>query len=119
MSTEKTHYAKTQASKRSYRVFYNDELVLESEGAIELSEHYDGRDFAPVIYFPESVVSILRTSESDLSTFCPIKGNARYLGFRDASNCIWCYPEPYPQVGQIKNHYAFDQSKGFRVEATD
>lgn len=115
MSAEKIHNAKTRTSDRTYRVFFNDELILESNQAIELNEHYDGKDFAPVIYFPESVVSTLQTSKTDHSSHCPIKGDASYLNFRNAANSIWYYPEPYPQVSQIKNHYAFSQSQGFRV----
>lgn len=116
MSTEKTHYAKTRACDRSYRVYFNDELILESNQAIELNEHYDGKDFPPVIYFPESAISTLQTSRTDHSTYCPIKGDARYLSFRDAANSIWYYPDPYAQVSQIKNYYAFSQGQGFRVE---
>ncbi|MCP4388866.1 MAG: DUF427 domain-containing protein [Gammaproteobacteria bacterium] len=116
MAADKTHYAKTRASDQTFNLYFNDDLILESNQAIELSEHYDGKDFAPVIYFPESVVSVLPTSRSDFSTFCPIKGEASYLSFRDSANSIWYYPEPFPQVSQIKGYYGFSQSKGFRVQ---
>ncbi len=117
MSKARSHCAKTEASDQNFQVFFDGELILESNQAIKLDEHFDGRDFEPVIYFPESVISILPTSGSDRSTHCPIKGDASYLNFREAANSIWCYREPYAQVSQIKNHYAFDQSKGFRVSA--
>lgn len=117
MSKARAHSAKTEASDRNFQVFFNGELILESNQAIKLDEHYDGRDFEPVIYFPESLISTLPTSASDRSTHCPIKGDASYLNFREVENGIWCYREPYAPVSQIKNHYAFDQSKGFRVSA--
>ena len=115
MSEEKAHYAKTEASDQTYRVFFDNELILESSQAIKLDEHYDGNDFPSVIYFPESAIEMLDTSESEFSTHCPIKGDATYRNFQTIENSIWCYREPYPQVCQIKGHYAFDQSKGFRI----
>lgn len=115
MNEEKSHYANTETSDQTYQVFFDEELILQSNQAIKLDEHYDGKDFASVIYFPESVISALSTTSSDLVTHCPIKGDASYLNYREVANSIWCYKDPYPQVGQIKNHYGFDQSKGFRV----
>lgn len=118
MGEEKAHYAKTRSSDRNYRVFFKDELILESNQALELIEHYDGKDFPTVVYFPEAAVSALLTSKSDHSSYCPIKGEASYLNYRDAIDGIWYYPEPYSQVGLIKNHYGFILGKGFRIEAT-
>jgi uncharacterized protein (DUF427 family) len=115
MNEERAHYANTEASDQTYQVFFNQALILESSQAIKLDEHYDGKDFASVIYFPESVLSELGVTRSDLTTHCPIKGDASYLNYRDIANSIWCYQDPYPQVDQIRNHYAFDQSKGFRI----
>jgi len=115
MSEDKTHYAKTEASTQTYRVFYGEELILESNQVIELKEYYQGKAAAPVVYFPESAISSLQTSSSNHMTHCPIKGDAAYLNFRNASNGIWFYPQPLSSVGQIRNHYAFDLSQGFRV----
>lgn len=115
MSETKMHYASTEASNQTYQLYYDGELILESDQAVELKEHYQGQDFAPVIYFPESVISTLDTTNSDRVTHCPIKGDAAYLSYREATNGIWFYPRPLAPVSQIKNHYAFDQSKGFRV----
>ncbi len=39
MSEEKAHYAKTEASDQTYQVFFNQELILESNQAIKLDEH--------------------------------------------------------------------------------
>ncbi|MDH3388912.1 MAG: DUF427 domain-containing protein [Gammaproteobacteria bacterium] len=115
MTEAKTHYATTQASDDTYRVFYGEALILESNRVIELNEHYAGKDYAAVIYFPASAFSALETVQTDKSTHCPIKGDASYWSYRDSVNGIWCYQEPLPQVRQIKNHYAFDQTRGFRV----
>jgi uncharacterized protein (DUF427 family) len=115
MSEEKTHFAKTAAADQTYQVFFNQEPILESNQAIELNEHYGGKDFDTVIYFPESDISTLRRLKTDRTTHCPIKGDASYWNYRDAENGIWSYQEPLTQVSQIKKHFAFDQSKGFRV----
>jgi len=115
MTEEKAHFAKTTASDRTYQVFFDQELILESNHAIELDEHYDGRDFDTVIYFPESDIAALQSFKTGRTTHCPIKGDASYWCYRDVENGIWSYQTPLPQVGRIKNHYAFDKSKGFRV----
>lgn len=115
MPQEKPHYASTRPSNRRYRVYLGEELLLESDQALELSEHYDGRDFEAVIYFPPAVIDGLETGSSELSTFCPIKGHASYRSFRDLSDCIWYYADPLPDVEAIRDHFAFDQGKGFRI----
>jgi uncharacterized protein (DUF427 family) len=115
MSKEKAHFVKTAAADQTYQVFCNKELILQSNHAIELVEHFDGKDFDTVIYFPESDFSTLQTLKTDRTTYCPIKGDASYWNYQDAENGIWSYQEPYPQVRQIKNHYTFARSKGFRV----
>ncbi len=115
MSAEKVHFAKTSTSDRSYQVFFEQELILESNHAIELDEHYDGKDFGTVIYFPEPDIAALQILKTGRTTHCPIKGDASYWSYREAENGIWSYQEPLPQVGRIKNHYAFDKAKGFRV----
>ena len=117
MIREKAHYATTRRSSRNYRVFFGGELLLESSQAIELREHYDGKDFESVIYFPAAVIERLDTEASGLSTFCPIKCHASYLDFRGVPSGIWYYANPVTGVGSIRGHVAFDPGKGFRVIA--
>ena len=117
MPQEKSHYANTRPSSRNHRVYLGDELLLESRQAIEMNEHYDGKDFDTVIYFPAAAIEDLDTRKTDLSTFCPIKGHASYLDFRDLHNCIWYYADPLPSVEAIRDHIAFDQARGFRIVA--
>ena len=52
MSENKIHYAKTAFNDQVYQVFYNDEFILESHQTIEVTEHYNGKAYPPVIYFP-------------------------------------------------------------------
>lgn len=115
MSDKKVHFAKTESSNKTYQVFYNNELILESDKIVKLNEHYDGKDAPPVIYFPDSAISTLETSKTEHSTHCPIKGDASYWSYKDAADGIWSYENPNQNVNQIKQHFGFDQKKGFRV----
>lgn len=119
MSEARNHYATTQPARRRYRVILAGRAIVESDAAIELREHYGGKDYDPVIYFPETAVAGLETTASSRITHCPIKGDASYLNFGDVDDAIWCYREPLPGVAAIANHYAFDPGKGFRVVADD
>ena len=116
MSEKKVHYAKAKASDKTYQVFYNREPILESNQVVELVEHYDGKDFPAVIYFPESAISALETIKTEYSTNCTIKGEASYRSYKDAENGIWSYENPLDDMAQIKSHFAFDRKKGFQVK---
>ena len=115
MKQEKEHFARAELSQLTYRVYFRDELILESNQAVRLEEHYDGSDYPAVIYFPAETLARLETIRINHSTFCPIKGDASYRSYLDADNGIWCYEDPLPEVELIKNRFAFDQGKGFRV----
>lgn len=119
MSGSATHYATTRPAERKYRVIFDGRAILETGSAVELREHYDGRDFDPVIYFPADAIAGLETSASARVTHCPIKGDASYLNYRAVADALWCYRDPRDEVEAIRDHYAFDQSKGFRVLAAD
>ncbi len=116
MSNDKVHYATTEESDRVYQVFYESELILESNEVVKLTEHYDGKDFPPVIYFPLTALSNLKMSRTELTTTCPIKGSASYWSYKEAENGIWSYENPLQDVGRIKAYFGFDQKKGFRIK---
>lgn len=119
MGVATAHYARTEPSDLTYQVFFNEDLILECSQVVKLEEHYDGKDFDPVIYFPSAAISALEIVGTEFSTHCPIKGDASYWSYRDASNGIWSYQEPLSQVDSIRGHFAFNQSKGFRVVVSD
>jgi len=114
LSNDKVHYAKTEELNQTYQVFYKNELILESNKIIKLNEHYDGKDFPAVIYFPS--LSGMETSKTDLSTSCSIKGEASYWSYKEADNGIWSYENPKSEMNQIKGFFAFEQKKGFEVK---
>lgn len=117
MQRDKPHYARIEESDLVHRVFYRDEQIVETDRALRLEEHYDGKDYPAVVYFPADALEQLATVRTERSTHCPIKGDASYWSYRDADNGIWCYEDPLPQVALIKNRFAFDQNRGFRVTA--
>ncbi len=119
MSEPRSHYATTRPAARGYRVEFDGRSIVESHDAIELREHYAGKDYPPVVYFPAAAIAGLETSASARTTHCPIKGDASYLNCGDVVDAIWCYREPLAGVAAIEDHYAFDPGKGFRVVAVD
>ncbi len=116
MSNDKVHYAKTEDTDRVYQVFYESDLILESNEVVKLKEHYDGKDFPPVIYFSLSSLSDLEMSRTELTTTCPIKGSASYWSYKEAKNGIWSYENPIQDMNRIKAYFGFDQKKGFRIK---
>jgi uncharacterized protein (DUF427 family) len=48
---------------------------------------------------------------SDLSTYCPYKGDASYYSIivdpDRGTDAVWFYDQPYAAVAEIKNHVAF------------
>jgi len=116
MSEKKAHYAKLENLVQTYQVFYKNEVILESNQVVKLKEHYDGKDFPVVIYFPRSALSVLEITRTDLSSHCPIKGEASYWSYQGAESGIWSYENPLQGMDQIKNHFGFDLKKDFRVE---
>jgi uncharacterized protein (DUF427 family) len=109
------HYALTERSVDRYQLFLGEELLLESDQVIVLAEVYQDKRYPEVIYFPPSALVSLHIAESVKRSFCPIKGYASYWNYRDRQNCVWSYQDPLAGVIQIKNHFAFDQSQGFRI----
>lgn len=116
MTEQKKHFAKITSSKSTYQVYYNQDLLLESNQVLELIEQNDGRVYPTVIYFPDTVISRLDTQPTTLVTHCPIKGDANYRSYERAENGIWSYDHPIGGVELLKDHVAFDQNKGFNVK---
>ncbi len=113
MTTDPSHYAEIKPSDKTWQVFFQDELLLESDEALELHEHHQGRHFDPVIYFPS--VDDMKITRTEHSTHCPIKGDASYWSFAGTDNAIWSYLDPMPEVSAIRGFDGFMASSGFEV----
>ena len=96
------HYATTELVQDAFEVWLDGQLVMQTDRAAVLREYYDGRELAAVCYFPPAAMTGLETSMSASTSFCPIKGTATYLNYRDIPNAIWCYRDPIAGVAAIR-----------------
>jgi len=72
------------------------------------------------IYFPPESVKREYFRDSDTDSECPWKGHADYydvvVGGKVNNDAAWYYPDPKPAAKQIKEHVAFERSKGVQIE---
>ena len=91
-------------------------ILVESRNALSLSEgSYDD-----VIYFPREDVAMAFLDDSDHSSHCPHKGDARYYSIATKSgtieNAAWSYDTPKEDVARIAGHIAFYTGDQVTVE---
>jgi len=91
-------------------------VIGESRDALELTE---GENPA-VIYFPRADIAMAFLEESDRTSHCPHKGDARYYSIVTKShtleNAAWSYEDPKPDAADIKDHVAFYTGERVAVE---
>ncbi len=91
-------------------------VIGESTNALELQEG----DYPPVIYFPRADIATAFLDESDHTSHCPHKGDARYFSIvtksKTLENTVWSYEDPKESVSRIKDHLAFYTSENVTVE---
>jgi uncharacterized protein (DUF427 family) len=85
--------------------------IVDTRRALVLRE----ADYPPILYVPRFDTDMSALERSELTTYCPYKGDCRYfsipLGGDKSRNAVWTYEEPYPAVKGIKDHLAFYQSR--------
>jgi uncharacterized protein (DUF427 family) len=93
------------------RVMWNGSVIAEGDRY----EMVEGN-----VYFPPESLNREYLRDSDTHSNCPWKGKASYYNLvmeeevnRDAA---WYYSDPKPAAEKIKDHVAFDRSKGVQVE---
>lgn len=100
----------------TYVVRAGGAVLGESRKALELSEG----DYPPVIYFPRDDIAMAFLDDSDHSTNCPFKGDARYFSIvtksKTIDNAVWSYENPKEDVARIKDHLAFYVTDEVTVE---
>jgi uncharacterized protein (DUF427 family) len=83
------------------------QLVAQTRHALKLAE----ASYPPVYYIPKSAVSMELLERTDLTTYCPYKGDCNYFsipsGGAKSVNAVWTYESPYDAVAAIKDHLAF------------
>jgi len=82
-------------------------IIADSREALTLRE----AKYPAVQYIPRKDVDMSLLERTDHATYCPYKGDCAYysiaLGGERSVNAVWTYEDPYPAVGQIKDHMAF------------
>lgn len=81
--------------------------VADTRNALLLRE----ANYPPVAYIPRQDADMSLLTRSDLTSYCPYKGDCTYYGIpaggEKSANAVWTYETPYPAVGQIGGHLAF------------
>lgn len=76
----------------------------------------------PTIYFPVADVCATLSAPTDLQTFCPFKGTARYfditIGDGTLPNAAWAYDVPLPESRCIAGHVGFMPGTGIEIGTT-
>jgi uncharacterized protein (DUF427 family) len=92
-----------------------DQTIADSRETLVLQES----NYPPVRYIPLGDVDKSQLESSDLTTYCPYKGDASYYSVvadkELGKDAVWSYKQPYPAVAEIKDHVAFYAD---RVELT-
>jgi len=82
-------------------------VLGESDAALILRE--GGHD--PVAYFPRDDIAMEFLDDSDKTTTCPHKGEARHFSIvtksRTIPDAVWSYEHPKEDVADIAGHLAF------------
>ncbi|MFG2552639.1 DUF427 domain-containing protein [Streptomyces sp. NPDC048581] len=97
------HEITIEQGTRRVRVLHGDQILAESDRPLILRE-----TGCPARYYipPEDVRLDLLTP-SETHTYCPFKGTASYWSLPDATDLVWSYPDPKPDVTAIKDHLCF------------
>ena len=82
-------------------------IIADTRDALTLSEaHYPA-----VQYIPRKDVGMTLLTRTDLTTYCPYKGDASYfsipVGGERSIDAVWTYETPYAAVADIKDYLAF------------
>jgi uncharacterized protein (DUF427 family) len=97
------HTITIERGDQHLKVVHGDHVLAETERALVLRE-----TGCPVRYYiPAEDVRLDLLTPSDTHTYCPFKGTASYWSLPDAADLVWAYPDPKPDVAEIKDHLCF------------
>ncbi|EIW81323.1 DUF427-domain-containing protein [Coniophora puteana RWD-64-598 SS2] len=82
---------------------------------IVLAEHPNPPVVEGNYYFPPESVKNELFMDSDTTTHCPWKGDAKYYNVNVKGDAVkdvaWYYPQPFDKAAHIKDHIAFYKTK--------
>ena len=97
------HTITIEQGTRHVRVTHDGQVLAESDRPLVLRE-----TGCPVRYYlPPEDVRLELLTPSDTHTYCPFKGTASYWSRPGAADLVWAYPDPKPDVAEIKDHLCF------------
>ena len=96
------HKIEVRPSSRHVRIEKNGELLAESRRPVLLLE---GK--LPTRYYLPREDVVAPIEDSDHHTTCPYKGVASYYSVGGNEDIAWYYPDPLPEVAEIKDLVAF------------
>ena len=100
-----------EACPRRVRVQFGDTMIADSTNVLVILES----KHVPVYYFPRSDVDQSTLEPSELTTFCPFKGEASYWSVAGdgnlGENAVWSYLDPFEEVLPLKGYMAFYWNK--------
>ncbi|GGQ95872.1 DUF427 domain-containing protein [Streptomyces flaveolus] len=99
----KGHRITIERSDRHVRAVHGGQVLAESDGALVLRE----TGCPDRYYLPAEDVRMDLLTPSATRTHCPFKGDASYWSLPDAADLAWAYPDPKPDVAEIKDHLCF------------
>jgi uncharacterized protein (DUF427 family) len=97
------HHITVEESGRHVRVRHGGQVLAESDRALVLRETGCPERY----YIPSEDVRLDLLTPSPTHTYCPFKGTASYWSLPDAADLVWSYPDPEPDVAEIKDHLCF------------
>ncbi|GGS82784.1 DUF427 domain-containing protein [Streptomyces violaceus] len=97
------HRITIERSGRRVRVVHGEQVLAESERPLVLRETGCPERF----YIPAEDVRLDLLTPSGSQTYCPFKGTASYWSLPEAPDLVWAYPDPKPDVAEIKDHLCF------------
>ncbi|MGA9284461.1 MAG: DUF427 domain-containing protein [Solirubrobacteraceae bacterium] len=81
--------------------------IADSRSTLVLRE----ANYPPVHYVPIADVDRSQLADSELTSYCPYKGEASYYSIAAdtelGKDAVWFYDDPSPAVAEIKGHVAF------------
>ncbi|MEU4035912.1 DUF427 domain-containing protein [Streptomyces collinus] len=97
------HTITVEKSERHVRVVHDGQVLAETDRALVLRE-----TGCPARYYlPAEDVRLELLTPSDTHTVCPFKGTASYWSLPGAPDLAWAYPDPKPEVAEIRDHLCF------------
>lgn len=98
---------RVEPNHRRLRVLVDGVVVADTTRSLYLFEV----DHLPVYYFPLDDIGVDLIEPTAHTTYCPLKGDARYwsivVGDRRIENALWNYPEPIDGAPDIAGYAAF------------